>query len=223
MPWQAHSSMTLRSEFVQVAQHDAANLSSLCRQVGSRRKTGDTWLGRYHAQGPATAPRQTPADLAALDRWLIRLGVSRGHGRAYHPQTQDKVERAHATIQPEVGDTSRFPDLGHCQIACDAWRATCNLMRPHDSLNLDVPASRSQPSPRSFPAVLPPIVYRPDDAGRQVNTQGESSFRNRRHCIGRGMAGEAVAVLPTQEEEVYRVYSGHQHLATIAHDETLAV
>jgi transposase InsO family protein len=159
----------------------------------------------------------------ALDLWLIRLGVRLGHGRAYHPQTQGKVERVHSTIQTEVGDTSRFPDLDRCQAAFDDWRATYNLFRPHESLALEVPASRYQPSPRPFPTVLPPIVYAPDDAVRQVNTQGVISFRNRRHFVGRGMAGEPVAVRPTLEEEVYRVYSCHQHVATLAHDDVLEV
>lgn len=86
-----------------------------------------------------------------------------------------------------------------------------------------MPATRYQPSPRPFPAVLPPISYGPDDAVRQVNTQGVISFRNRRHFIGRGLAGEPVAVRPTLEEEVYRVYYCHQHVAILAHDETLEV
>ena len=129
----------------------------------------------------------------------------------------------HSTIQTEVGDTSRFPDLGQCQSAFDAWRDQYNLIRPHKSLDLEVPIRRYQPSPRPFPTFLPPIAYGPDDAVRQVNTQGVISFRNRPHFVGRGLAGEPVAVRPTTEEVVYRVYYCHQRIATLAHDETVDV
>jgi transposase InsO family protein len=158
-----------------------------------------------------------------LDLWLIRLGIHLIHGRAYHPQTQGKVERLHRTIQAEVGDTSRFPDLASCQGAFDQWRQRYNLLRPHQALDLDVPASRYQPSPRPFPPVLQPIAYGPDDALRKVNTQGVISFQNRRHFVGRGLAGQPVAVRPTQEEEVFAVYYCHQRIAILAHDEVLEV
>ncbi len=35
--------------------------------------------------------------LTALEAWLLRLGIAPRHGRAYHPQTQGKVERVHGT------------------------------------------------------------------------------------------------------------------------------
>jgi transposase InsO family protein len=158
-----------------------------------------------------------------LDLWLLRLGIRLTHGRAYHPQTQGKVERLHRTIQAEVGDTGRFPDLASCQAAFDQWRQTYNLVRPHQALDLAVPASRYHPSPRPFPSVLPPIEYGPDDAVRKVNTQGVISFHNRRHFIGRGLAGELVAVRPTDEEEVFAVCYCHQRIAMLAHDEVLEV
>ena len=37
-----------------------------------------------------------------LTAWLLRLGISVSHGRAYHPQTQGKEERFHRTLKAEV-------------------------------------------------------------------------------------------------------------------------
>lgn len=152
----------------------------------------------------------------ALEVWLIRLGIRVIHGRAYHPQTQGKVERWHRTIQAEIGDTSRFPDLHQCQHAFDTWRACYNLERPHAVLDHAVPASCYQPSPRPYPADLPPITYGPDDQVRLVNTQGVVSLHHRRHFISRGLAGLPVAVRPTTDDGVFTVFFCHQQVGTIS-------
>ena len=41
------------------------------------------------------------------------------------------------------------------------WRIVYNWERPHQALDLDVPAARFRPSPRPFPEALPPIETRP--------------------------------------------------------------
>ena len=151
----------------------------------------------------------------ALAAWLIRLGIRLTHGRAYHPQTQGKVERFHRTIHAEVGDTRRFGDLPHCQHAFDRFRAVYNLERPHAALGYAVPASHYQPSPRPFPAQLPEVTYGPDDAVRIVKRHGVISLRNRRYFVGRGLAGLPVAVRPTTDEAVVEVFFCHQIVKTI--------
>lgn len=153
--------------------------------------------------------------VTALEAWLIRLGIRVAHGRAYHPQTQGKVERLHRTIQAEVGDTSRFADLGRCQHAFDRFRTTYNLERPHEALGYAVPASRYQPSARPFPDRLPPLAYGPADAVRIVKRHGVISLQNRRYFVGRGLAGEPVAVRPTTQDGVVQVYYCHQLVKTI--------
>lgn len=88
---------------------------------------------------------------------MIRLGIQVLHGRTAHPQTQGKVERVHRTLQADLLQAASYPDLGGWQHALDAWRAVYNQERPHQALELAVPASRYHPSPRPFPAELPAI------------------------------------------------------------------
>src|SRR5215203_2419228 len=42
--------------------------------------------------------------VTALEAWLLRLGVGLWHGRAYHPQTQGKVERFPGTVAAALPD-----------------------------------------------------------------------------------------------------------------------
>jgi transposase InsO family protein len=146
-----------------------------------------------------------------LTAWLIRLGVSVSHGRPYHPQTQGKEERFHRTLKLEL--LSRHPgwaDLAGAQASFDAYRDDYNLVRPHQALGYDVPASRYQPSTRALQAVRP-FEYEPGDEKRKVQDKGVISFKGRELLIGRAFVGETVA-LRALEEGVWDVYYCHQNV-----------
>ena len=75
MPWKESTSMSLRTEFIHLAQLENANLSQLCRRFGISRKTGYKWLKRYRAEGesglvdrsrrPHTSPRRSSVEVEA--------------------------------------------------------------------------------------------------------------------------------------------------------------
>jgi hypothetical protein len=153
--------------------------------------------------------------ITALEAWLLRLGVAPCHGRAYHPQTQGKVERLHRTIAADVFAHRSLPTLAACQPAFDAFRQTYNHDRPHEALDYAVPAGRYDVSPRRFPEVLPDIAYGPGDQVRLVRGQGAISFRNRSWFVSRGLIGLPVAVRPTTTDGVFRVVYCHREVATI--------
>jgi transposase InsO family protein len=143
--------------------------------------------------------------VTALEAWLLRLGVRLLHGRPYHPQTQGKVERFHGTVAAEVFAGPPPADLAACQRRFDVWRDAYNRERPHQALGFAAPLVRWQPAPRPFPDALPEPVYGPDDHVRVVRDQGAISFRNRSRFVGRGLAGERVAVRPTTDDGVFAV------------------
>jgi transposase InsO family protein len=155
--------------------------------------------------------------VTTLEAWPLRLGVGLWHGRAYHPQTQGKVERLHGTIAADVFAHRPLPaDLAECQARFDRFRATYNLARPHAALpDHRPPTSRYAPSPRPFPDVLPPVCYDPADQVRKVRSQGSISFQNRIHFVGRGLVGEPVAIRPTDTDGVFAVLYCHQQVQTI--------
>jgi transposase InsO family protein len=153
--------------------------------------------------------------MTALEAWWLRLGIAVSHGRPHHPQTQGKLERLHRTLWAEVVGIRDLPDLATAHARFEAWRTVYNGQRPHEALDYAVPASRYRTSPRPFPQALPPIVYGPTDAVRQVYHPGRLSFRGQEVFIGHGLIGLPVAVRPTGEETVFTVWYCQHQVATI--------
>ena len=102
-----------------------------------------------------------------LKVWLLKLGVRVVHARPCHPQARGKNERFHRTLKAEVFAMRRFRTLPEVQRAFDAWRTVYNLERPHQGLDMSVPADRFRPSARAMPARVPKVEY---DSGEIVRT-----------------------------------------------------
>lgn len=154
-------------------------------------------------------------DWTSLGVWLIQLGVRLCHGRPHHPQTQGKEERFHRTLQAEAIGRRQFRDLFACQGRFDEWRQIYNFERPHEALGMATPASRYQPSRRSFPETLAPIEYAPADIVRKVQAGGWISFRGREWRIGKAFARHPIALRPTTRDGVFDVYFCHQQVAAL--------
>lgn len=150
-----------------------------------------------------------------LTVWLLRLGIGVSHGRPYHPQTQGKEERFHRTLKVEVLAQRVFADFVRMQQRFDEWRDCYNRIRPHEALEMEVPASRYQVSPRSFPEVLPPLEYGTTDQVRKVQDGGRIHFQQRQFRVGKAFRGYPVAVRPTTTDGLYQVFFGTQRIAQV--------
>jgi transposase InsO family protein len=150
-----------------------------------------------------------------LTVWLLRLGINVSHCRPYHPQTQGKDERFHRSLKVEVLAQRVFADFAQMQLRFDQWRYCYNHVRPHESLAMAVPASRYQPSPRSFSEQLPPLEYGATDQVRKVQTDGKISFRNREWRAGKAFRGHYVALRPTTADGIYEMYFATHRLRQI--------
>jgi transposase InsO family protein len=153
--------------------------------------------------------------LTALEVWLIRLGVHISHSRPYHPQTQGKDERFHRTLKAELLDRYGFSSLPDCQHAFDHWRDRYNQIRPHEALAQCPPISRYQPSARTMPLVLPAVEYGSAERVLKVLAKGQIHHRRVKFFVGEGLAGQYVAIRPTQEAHLHDVYFCHQKIRTI--------
>ena len=156
-----------------------------------------------------------PARWSRLTIWLIRLGITVSHSRPFHPQTQGKDERFHRTLKAEVLRDFAWRDLAHCQLAFDPWRDCYNCERPHEALQMDVPASRYSPSVRPFTESLPPIEYPSDSIIRKVLGKGQIRFKGRTVFLSEALCGLHVAIRPTQHDGNFDVYFCAQKLTTI--------
>ena len=164
---------------------------------------GSPWGG--HARNPYTT----------LTVWMIRLNIRVSHSRSYHPQTLGKDERFHRTLNEELISQYQWRDLVHLQGSFDWWRSRYNFERPHDSLDLDVPASRYQPSLRSFPDLLPPIEYPTDMLVRKVQDGGFVHFKGRTFRFSSAFRGCPVGFNPTRKDGVFDVMFCQHQIKTV--------
>jgi len=141
----------------------------------------------------------------------------RGHPRRpFHPQGRGKNERFHRTLAAEVFELRPLRDLGQVQRAFDEWRPVYNTERPHQALDMAVPADRYTPSAREMPKILPEPRYGPGEIVRRVGTHKfYVSFKNRLWNVPRAFAGERVAIRPRGEDGMFGVFFGAIQIADI--------
>jgi len=157
-----------------------------------------------------------PGQWTQLGVWLLKLGIKVIHSRPYHPQGRGKNERLHRTLDAEVFNLLPLHDLDQAQKAFDEWRPIYNTQRPHQALDMDVPAARYRPSPRDMPKRLPEPHYGPDDIVRRVGTTSVYvSFRARRWKVPRAFAGEHVAIRARGKDGHYGIFFGATRIADI--------
>lgn len=151
-----------------------------------------------------------------LNVWMFRLNIQLIHSRPFHPQTLGKDERLHRTLKAEVIQLHDFQNFSVCQNTFSAWRQTYNHIRPHEALELEVPAARYRPSQRLFPEKLPPIEYPSSDQVRKVSVIGKISFHGKRYRVGNAFCGYPVAVRETESDGVFDVFFCQQKTKTFS-------
>lgn len=153
-----------------------------------------------------------------LTIWLMDLGIKVSHSRPYHPQTQGKDERFHRTLKTEVLTRRHFINLRDSQNAFDEWRDIYNFVRPHEALNLDVPADKYCISLRRYQDWDKHYDYGDSVTLRKVNRSGAISYKNDKCYLGEAFAGRWVAIKRTSLPHKYEVYYRHQCVAKMCVD-----
>lgn len=165
---------------------------------------------------PWGSPGGDSRGLSALAIWLVRLGIHVSFSAPHHPQTNGKGERFHRSLKAEVLARQHFDTTTQLQQAFDRWRALYNHVRPHQALELAVPASRYQPSPRRFPETLPPVEYAPDDHVAVVMALGVVHLLGHTLKVSNALRGYRIAARPRDGEDgIYDLFFAHHRLATI--------
>lgn len=170
------------------------------------RRYGLPWRMTMDNGAPWRGSLTARARWSRLTIWLIRIGVAVSHSRPFHPQTQGKDERFHRTLKAEVLRDCVWRDLSQCQLAFDPWRDCYNCERPHEALQMDVPASRYRLSNRLFPESLPPIEYPSDSIVRKVRAKGEICFKGRTFYVSEALAGHPIAIRPGQRDGHFELF-----------------
>lgn len=151
-----------------------------------------------------------------LGVWLVKLGIFLIHSKIYHPQSRGKNERFHRTLKAEVFAFETFKDMRQVQHAFDRWLEVYNFQRPHQALDLNVPASRYRPSPRPMPERVPEVEYDEHEIVRTVpSTKAYISFKGQLWKVPQAFCGERVAVRALDGDGNYGIFFASYQIANI--------
>ncbi len=133
---------------------------------------GSPWWSTTNAYG-----------LTTLSVWLIKHGIRLLMSGLRHPQTQGKVERFHRTLKDDVLHHGRPETLTGWQSAFDRFRNRYNHIRPHESLDMAVPADRYMASSRRYQP-RPPEWHYPEGANlKKLSSHGCLPYGGRYYFV----------------------------------------
>lgn len=142
--------------------------------------------------------------------WLMELGILTLHGRIRHPQTQGKEERFNGSLTKECLKYHQIRDLTDAQQIFDEYRTFYNDVRPHFSLNLDVPQMHYRPSDREMPDQIEPWEYGSEYKLCKVKENGYFNYKGQGYFLSEAFGGKQIAVreshLPGQITLVFRQF-----------------
>jgi transposase InsO family protein len=141
-----------------------------------------------------------------LTVWLMRLGIRVTHSRPRHPQTNGKLERFHRTLKKDVLAQHLITDFEHAQLLFDEWREIYNYKRPHQAINMLVPAKKYEPSQRTMPTQLKPIEYSDDALVRKVRGNGRISYKGNEYLVGEAFSGHDMELKLNPLGEQFNIY-----------------
>lgn len=141
-------------------------------------------------------------NLSKLSVWWLRLGISIERIKPGHPEQNGRHERMHLTLKREA----TRPAGANClqqQAKFDKFVDEYNNERPHESLDMNLPAERYLASPRAYSG-LPELDYPFHDKTVVVTSCGRICMHNKKVNLSQVFAGQKLG-LKEVEENVWLV------------------
>ena len=135
--------------------------------------------------------------LSKLSVWWLRLGIQLERSRPAHPQDNGRHERMHLTLKREATKPAARNVLQQ-QARFDAFVTQYNHERPHEALDMQVPADLYAPSSRAY-GPLPELDYPLHDWSVVVTTCGRICYRTRKINLSQVFAGQRVGIRQVSE------------------------
>jgi putative transposase len=148
-----------------------------------------------------------PAGLSRLSAWWTALGIHVEFIRPGHPEENGAHEQMHRLLKAETTLPAANTLQGQ-QHRTTCWVKKYNRVRPHQALGQEVPASQYRKSPRPWLGRKPVLTYPQLWDQRQVRSNGEIKWRNRKRFIGEAFVGHRLGLKPLRQN-VHAVYFGH--------------
>jgi len=132
--------------------------------------------------------------LTSLGIDLIKQGIKLHWSGIAHPQTQGKIERFHRTLKEDIYYRGKPETLRDWQKAFTIFIKTYNHIRPHEALDLAVPAEYYKPSPKPFNPHPAEWQYPQGAIVKRLNSQGMIEYKGRRYFVCEALANEYVQI-----------------------------
>jgi transposase InsO family protein len=131
--------------------------------------------------------------LSDLSVWWMRLGIRPERIAPGKPQQNGVHERMHRTLREATAQPPQSSRASQ-QRAFDRFRKEYNHERPHEALEMKVPADVYQPSPREYPERLPKVEYGSDRLVRTVGSCGRIRWSGERIFITKALGNEPIGL-----------------------------
>jgi transposase InsO family protein len=131
-----------------------------------------------------------------FDRMCRENGISHRLTAPRSPTTTGKIERFHQSLRKEFLADRSFESFTAAQQALDAWVDDYNKERPHQALEMAVPAQRFRLVPATKDPSSVPVYSEDDQKGqwvlRRVGSNGVMSVDNQMFSVGNAYKGQLV-------------------------------
>jgi putative transposase len=135
--------------------------------------------------------------LTRLSVWWLRLGIRLERIKPGHPEQNGRHERMHLTLKREAIKPAA-PNFLQQQARFEAFVARYNDERPHEALDMRVPADDYTQSPRPYQG-LTELEYPFHDWTAIVTTCGRICYEKRKVNLSTVFAGQKVGVAQVSE------------------------
>ncbi len=137
----------------------------------------------------------TASGMTRLSVDLMEQGIRLCFSGYCHPQTQGKVERFHSTLAQAVSHRGGpRKKLASWQKLFDEIREEYNHVRPHEALEMGVPARSYQASQQPYNPKPAPWTYPDRMHPVQVRSNGTISWARRVHFVSMSLVGRVVGM-----------------------------
>jgi putative transposase len=148
--------------------------------------------------GSPFACTRAPLGLSRLSSWWLALGIDLDRIPPARPDQNGAHERMHRDLALEVEALSAA-NLAEQQALLDVWRQTYNHERPHEGIEMRVPAELYVNSTRAYTPGAIDLEYPLGYLRRRVGPNGSISLNKLRVQISEALIGWDVGLQPERE------------------------
>jgi transposase InsO family protein len=153
-----------------------------------------------------------------FDRMCRENGISHRLTAPRSPTTTGKIERFHQSLRKEFLADQTFASRHAAQQALDGWVSDYNTERPHQALEMSVPAERFRLVPETKDPSSVPVYRDEDEKGqwvlRRVGSNGVVSVDNQMFSVGNAYKGALVDAFV--DDTTIQIWSQNHLIKTVA-------